>query len=136
MPTVRRELGAFLAAATVPAALPATAGPIIFLFSFPIALLHVALLAIPAYYLLRRRFALTAGRVLLASFLIGAIPIFLFVAPLFPPPPNVDNWAGVGSWDDWLNVAATAAVFGLLGTSGGLPFWLILRNEADDPGPA
>ena len=111
------------AAATIPAILMMTSSawpdpwpffPVLLaalVIGFPIALIHVALLALPAYLLLRRRWRLSWWSASLAGTLIGALPIALLSM----------SWEAVP-------FGATSGLF------GGLAFWtVIVTGRNDDP---
>ncbi|WP_162806512.1 hypothetical protein [Sphingosinicella terrae] len=75
--------------------------PIVWLFGFPIALLHAALIGLPAYALLRRRVQPAWWRACLGGSMIGAGPMLLIV-------PDFGS----------LLLGATS------GFAGGLAFWI------------
>ncbi|MGZ8362198.1 MAG: hypothetical protein ACXWUX_16905 [Allosphingosinicella sp.] len=74
------------------------------MFGAPIALLHVALLAVPTYLLLRR-WRLGWWQAALAGMLIGSLPTALI-------------------FSDW----GSAAMCGLCGLVGALTFWTVIRG--------
>ena len=78
---------------------------VILLFGFVVALLHVLLLALPAYLALRRWWRLRWWNSALAGFVIGTLPLA----------------AMNGAWDG-------LAVTGICGVVGGLTFWAVLRG--------
>ncbi|HEX5183776.1 MAG TPA: hypothetical protein VFW19_11575 [Allosphingosinicella sp.] len=96
-----------------------TAG-IVFLFlifGLPIALLHLLVLALPAYAVLRHYWPLSWWAASLGGFVVGAIPIGLMSlasSPLSIDPPMIG---------------------GLLGLSGGLAFWAVLAMKKGGPSP-
>ncbi|HVQ08665.1 MAG TPA: hypothetical protein VMS43_09545 [Allosphingosinicella sp.] len=105
---------AFLAAAVVPALLTALyflawGGPLLFLIAFLAALfvtfLHVGLLAAPLYLLLDHFGPPGRGIVLLASILIGALPLPLLLGASDP--------------------LGAAPLLGMLGLSGGIAFVVV-----------
>ena len=75
------------------------------LFGFPIALVHAALLGLPAYLWMRRRWRLGWWHAVPAGGVIGALPSFLL-------------------WGD----ARTALLLFACGALGGLIFWLVART--------
>ena len=78
-----------------------------YLFGLPLALLHVYLLGLPAYHLLRARWALTWGRSAFGGFVVGGVPTALLS----------------GLVTDFHSDALWAACFpGALGALGGLAF--------------
>jgi hypothetical protein len=85
----------------------------VFVFAFLIASLHVLLLAAPLYFWIEHYRRPTLGLVLLASALIGALPIFLILYPS-------------GTLRD---LAEPVLLCGLCGACGGLAFWLVLRPD-------
>jgi len=79
--------------------------PLVMLFGFPLALLHVLLLALPAYQVLRRWWRLRWWNSASAGLVIGTVPLALMSGA----------WEGV-------------AVTGICGIAGGLTFWAVLRG--------
>jgi hypothetical protein len=79
--------------------------PLVMLFGFPFALLHVLLLALPAYQVLRRWWRLRWWSSATAGFVIGILPLAIMS----------------GAWDG-------VAVTGICGVVGGLTFWAVLRG--------
>jgi len=78
-----------------------------YLFGMPLALLHAFLLGLPAYHLLRSKWALTWGRSALGGLIVGAIPTTLLSGLVTDFQPDV-------LW--------TAIFPGALGALGGLAF--------------
>jgi hypothetical protein len=121
-PALDRFPGAFVAAASTPALLTGllflavggltgfVAG---FLMALVLAALHVLLLAVPIHSLLRRRRTPGPLLVLVASFLIGALPLPLLIGA---------EEASTGF-----------LIFGLLGMSGGIAFLLMTGLPDDAP---
>ena len=85
--------------------------PLVLLFGFPIALLHVGLLALPLYRVLRRRWRLHWWNAAAAGFAIGAVPMSMLFQALD------------GAW-----------LTGLCGLVGGLVFWAVLSLGGKSPG--
>jgi hypothetical protein len=124
-PTGGRVAAAALAAtlASVTAAAVAMLGPklltnpglavIAFLLGAPVALLHLLILGLPLYHLLRRRWALTWWRAALAGFAVGSLPLALLMLASESEPP------------EWIGAALLGSVPGLV---AGLAFWLVLRR--------
>ena len=79
--------------------------PLVMLFGFPFALIHVVLLALPAYQVLRRWWRLRWWSSASAGFVIGTLPLAIMS----------------GAWDG-------VAVTGICGVVGGLTFWAVLRG--------
>ena len=77
------------------------------LFGFPIALVHAALLGLPAYLLMRRRWRLRWWHAVPAGALIGALPSLLL-------------------WGD----TQSALLLFACGALGGLIFWLVARTPS------
>lgn len=75
------------------------------LFGFPIALVHAALLGLPAYFLMRRRWRLDWWRAVPAGGVIGALPSFVL-------------------WRE----GVTSLLLFACGALGGLIFWLVART--------
>lgn len=107
-------------AAFVASAAPDQAVPLIaaaYLFGLPLALLHVYLLGLPAYHLLRVKWALTWRRSALGGLMVGGLPSALlsaFVTDFHPDAPG-------------------AACFpGALGALGGLAFRAWIGAPAPD----
>ena len=84
--------------------------PLVLVFGIPIALLHLGLLALPVYMLLRRWWRLQWWNAAAAGFVIGALPMSL----LF--------WSLDGS-----------SMAGLCGLVGGLTFWAVLKAGGNGP---
>ena len=115
-PSPLRQLAAFLvaaAAAPLPFALVMAVGTpesgiavplMVMLFGVPLALVHVLLLALPAYLLLRRRWPVTWANSALLGLLIGALPTAALSGGLMP-----------------------LATTGACGLAGGLVFRMVLR---------
>jgi hypothetical protein len=78
-----------------------------YLFGMPLALLHVFLLGLPAYHLLRSKWKLTWGRSAVGGLVVGGIPTALLSAILSDLHPDA-------LW--------TVCVPGALGALGGLAF--------------
>ena len=104
----------------------------------PISFAHLLFLGIPAFLIGWRFRAIRWWSVLVASFLIGAIPLptFLFVRD-FQWPSGFDSITSleiilIGS----SVVIVTAGILGLLGVSAGVTFWLIWRYWASPDSPA
>jgi hypothetical protein len=86
----------------------------VFIFGFFVAAAHIALPAMPVYFWLDRRYRPTLPRIILASALVGALPISV-----------------VALADGGTENVGDAAAFGLLcGIAGGVPFWLVLKLAA------
>ena len=83
---------------------PALVGAV-FLAGVPYALLHVLLVGLPFYVLLRERWALTWPRALVGGFLVGSVPTGLLSVLLFGADPEV------------LWMAATPGGFGVVGAA-------------------
>ena len=79
------------------------------LFGFPVALLHVLLLALPVYLLFRRWWHIDWWNSALAGFVIGGLPAGLASSP-------------------WQTLAAASAC----GVAGGLMFWFVLKPQRID----
>jgi hypothetical protein len=115
-PSPLRLVAAFFlaaAAAPLPFALGVAVGTpdsaidlalMVMLFGFPLALLHVLLLALPAYLLLRRRWPVTWANSAVLGLLIGALPTAVLSEGL-----------------------TTLASTGACGLVGGLVFRMVLR---------
>lgn len=78
--------------------------PIVLLFGFPIALVHVAVIAVPAYLLLSRRWRVRWWSAALGGLATGSAPALLLFGD-----------------------AGSAATMGLCGLIGGLVFWAVIR---------
>lgn len=113
-----RDVSGFIAAALTPGLLLFAAtlvsGPIdialtFFAIASAIAFIHVVLIAMPAFALLALRGPPTVTTVLVASILVGALPVLILGAatgqPAFGP----------------------AAIFGVFGLAGGFAFALVAR---------
>ena len=87
----------------------------VMIVGFPIALLHVVFLALPAYVLVDRFWRLTWWNSSLAGLLIGGIPAALLSLP----------WQTSFEWQMPGMAAACGAV-------GGFLFWLVLRPKQTD----
>jgi len=127
-PSVERVLAALTSAALAPAAVAAalsiTTGELQFAYSvfvgvFVVAMVHIAVLAMPLFLLMTRYSQATLGRVLVASFLIGAGPATL-----------IASGDGAGT-----TVAVAALIFGGFGLCGGFAFWLALGAPEREPTP-
>jgi hypothetical protein len=75
------------------------------LFGFPVALVHAALLGLPAYLLMRRRWRLRWWHAVPAGGVIGALPSYVL-------------------WRD----GESALLLLACGAVGGLTFWLVART--------
>ena len=82
---------------------------VVVLFGFPIALAHAALLGLPAYFLMRRRWRLRWWLAVPAGGVIGALPSFVL-------------------WRD----GVTSLMLFACGALGGLVFWLVARTPRLD----
>jgi hypothetical protein len=78
-----------------------------YLVGVPIALVFSWVLGLPAYFVLRERWALTWGRAALGGFVVGGVPAGLLSLPFADPPQ-----ASLGVF----------ASVGFLGACGGLGF--------------
>lgn len=83
-----------------------------FYAAFIVAGIHVGIIALPVFALLRRWSPPSWWLVLPASFLVGATPVPLLAAPSSP-------------WREWLWICLAAGGFGL---SGGIAFWLVVNR--------
>ena len=104
----------------------------------PISFAHLLFLGIPAFLIGWRLRAIRWWSVLIASFLIGAIPLptFAFVRD-FQWPPGFDPITSMGIILIGSSVVIVAAgVLGLFGVSAGGVFWLIWRYWASPDSPA
>ena len=81
------------------------------LFGFPLALLHGALLGMPAYFLMRRRWPLGWWNAVPAGAVIGGVPSYVL-------------------WQD----AKVALLFATCGAVGGLTFWYMARTPRQQVG--
>ena len=88
-------------------------------FPFPVALIHLAVLGVPAFIVGRNSRRINWLSVLTVSFFIGGIP-WAFLGALSAP-------ANHGVWEmiQWASVFG--AVMGLLGSSGGMTFLVLWR---------
>jgi len=87
---------------------------VVMLFGVPIALLHSAMLGLPGFVILAGYFRPNWWRVMLAGFLIGALPI-----------GTLYLWAPT----DWATFVWTELAMGFSGATGALAFWAIVRHE-------
>ncbi len=89
-------------------------------FPFPVALVHLAALGIPAFLLGWRIRRIDWKSVLIISFLIGAIPWGLLIG-LTSSSVSSNPWQAVKE------ASIVGAAMGLLGVSGGMTFWFLWR---------
>ena len=141
MPGTGRVLIGFAASAVVAAlaAVLVMMTPALFTYALALAAFHVAIVAVPAYFLLRRQFAPSAPAILTGAFLTGFLPLFLFLAisSAGSGNPGTNAWSdgvqtvsdGVLTLAGWLQLVTFSAYFGACGLAGGLAFWLITRTE-------
>lgn len=111
---------------------------IFLILGFPIALLHVLLLGLPAYAILRERWPLRWWNAAIAGFAIGVLPFGIFTfdpsAEFLQAGQIVFVEGGQYTQAGWLNYLQGLAVAGAFGIAGGLAFWLVLReNKKGDP---
>jgi len=86
---------------------------LVYALGVPVALVPAWVLGLPAYYLLRERWALTWTRAALGGFLVGGVPASLFALTFAQGPlPSVEGFL-------W---------FGLFGAFGGLGFRAFLLS--------
>jgi hypothetical protein len=94
--------------------------------AFIVAAFHVLLLAVPAYYLLRRKMPIDWAQSIIAGFVIGAVPLGVWAWLISSPYEDIS----AGS-------LLVAVIPGVLGMLGGLTFRAIIgppvqrRTEAD-----
>jgi len=121
LPSTVRVMGA-IAAGAAAAAAPTILLGVFMLIAFPIgfviALVHVLLLGLPAYLLLRRRSAFGWGVAMSAGFVIGAVPTGLIILP-------TTSFADGGAW--------TPALAGLCGVLGALAFRAVVGGASSAP---
>jgi len=102
---------------------PAARAGILFLsllFGLPIALLHLLVLALPAYLVLREYWSLSWWAAALGGFVVGAIPVGLLALGTVDPSSDAVTLSFGG---------------GLLGLSGGVAFWAVLAVKKGGPLP-
>jgi hypothetical protein len=90
------------------------------LFAFPVALLHLVALGIPAFLLGWKIRRINWQSVLIISFLIGAIPWSLLIG-------LSSSSASSNSWQAVKEAGIVGTAMGLLGVSGGMTFWFLWR---------
>jgi hypothetical protein len=88
------------------------------MFPFPVAVLHLAALGIPAFLLGWKMHKINWRSVLLISFLIGAIPSSLLLG-------LTSSSTSSNIWQVVREVGIVGAAMGLLGVSGGMTFWFL-----------
>jgi len=87
-------------------------------FPFPVALIHLAALGIPAFLLGWKIRRINWQSVLIISFLIGAIPWGLFIG-------LTSSSASSNIWQAIKEASIVGTTMGLLGVSGGMTFWFL-----------
>ena len=118
--SIVRLTGAITAAASAAAAPTILLGAFVliaFPIGFVIALAHILLLGLPAYFLLRRCGAFDWGIAVLSGFVIGAVPAGLFSLPSM----------------GFIGGISTRAMAGLCGALGALAFRAVLGNTSPAP---
>lgn len=103
-----------------------------------ISMLHVVVLGIPGFLILRWRRALSWPSILLTGFVLGAIPGAILSWPLqyagMQASAIHDGVAtmidGVPTLAGWLDYVGGVFVLGAYGVSGAAAFWLVQRRAA------
>lgn len=105
-------------------------------YSFAIALLHVLILGLPIYFILKQKYELTFLRSTLAGLLIGLLPatIIIITLSLVAGP----DWAMADGIDTvvngkttlygWLTRFEAALMFGVSGALGGAAFFYVMKR--------
>lgn len=129
-------LFAGLAPALVAAALWHTAkiAPVIFAFTFAIALGHAALFGLPLFLVFRSKGWINVVSCIIFGFAIGAVPIGVLTWPTQHPGlhtlasvdgvPTIIN--GIITVAGWVSYVKPLIYFGSFGTLGGFTFWVAL----------
>jgi hypothetical protein len=113
-----------------------TVAPLVFVFTFLIALGHAVLLGLPIFLIFQSRGWIGVTACVVLGFAIGAVPAGILTLP--DSGFYARAWAGdTPTATNGLGTAAMRAsyvtpliYFGLLGALGGFVFWVVLRSSA------
>tara|TARA_R110002096_G_scaffold252675_1_gene445550 strand:+ start:340 stop:1302 length:963 start_codon:yes stop_codon:yes gene_type:complete len=105
----------------------------LFSAAFIVALGHSILLGLPCYLAIKRKSQLNWIISMSFGFVIGWIPMALFMWP-YSPGENFNSWIGetqtivngIPTALGWIEYFKSTVVYGILGATGGLFFWLTL----------
>jgi hypothetical protein len=134
--TATAFLFAGLAPALVMAALWHTAEvvPLVFIFTFAIALAHAVLLGLPLFLVFRRRGWINITTCVVFGFAVGAVPDGIMTWPIqhaalyasesVDGVPTIIN--GVITAAEWVSYVKPVIYCGSYGALGGLAFWVVL----------
>lgn len=113
-------------------------GFISLILPLPISFAHALFLGFPAFIIGWRLRAIHWRSVLITSFFIGALPVFVFsFVGNFALPSGLDLITIIGIiLIGSIPIFIIAGIFGLFGVSGGLAFWFIWRYWASPESPA
>jgi len=129
-------LFAGLAPALVMAALWHTAviAPIVFAFTFAIALGHAVLLGLPLFLVFRSKGWINVMSCVVFGFAVGAVPTGVLAWSMQHPElhtstsvdgaPTIINWVTTAA--EWISYVKPLIYFGLFGALGGFVFWVAL----------
>lgn len=134
MRTVVAWLAAVVLGALAPAALVALADWRLFLTVAAVTLGHAVILGLPTALLYRRLKWASPEKTLAGGFLIGAIPVGIYLWPV-DPTSRVNAWSGsvqttidgMPTGAGWVEYLQLLGGFGCLGMIGALAFWLTLK---------
>ncbi|MCW3837047.1 hypothetical protein ACFQ1E_13190 [Sphingomonas canadensis] len=98
------------------------------LFGSPVAMLHLLLLALPAYLLLRQRWRIRWWSAALAGAIIAVMPAAVIsLVPDALSASSLAEFIGRAYWS-----VQPLPALGLAGIAGGLVFWSFVRERRED----